>query len=185
MNTLKHCTDIELVLHFQDTQSNQVFGELYQRYYQKVFLYCLKITKNHMDAFDITQEVFIKVNAKLSGLKQPATFPSWLFRIARNQSMDQLNRLKRQKKCSLNEVIELAVESFDSEAILEKEQLFEQLEWAMTQISIEEQNMLTEKYIDNKSIIDLSEKYHLSESAIKMRLLRSRDRVKRLTIKRA
>jgi RNA polymerase sigma factor (sigma-70 family) len=54
----------------------------------------------------------------------------------------------------------------------------EQMETAMTQLPEKDKSFLTEKYFEGKSVQDLMDKYELSKSAVKMRLARSREKLK-------
>lgn len=55
-----------------------------------IFVYnlALKMTKSHMDAEDLTQEVFIKVITSLSGFKRESQFRTWLYRITVNHFLN-------------------------------------------------------------------------------------------------
>ncbi|HLK98455.1 MAG TPA: sigma factor-like helix-turn-helix DNA-binding protein, partial [Hymenobacter sp.] len=63
----------------------------------------------------------------------------------------------------------------------EREEVEDQLiRLAMSRLSAEEQDLLRQKYQDEVSIKDLATYYSLTESAVKMRLKRSRDRLREL-----
>jgi RNA polymerase sigma-70 factor (ECF subfamily) len=47
------------------------------------------------DAEDVTQDVFVRVHRTLSSLRDPATFPAWVCRVARNVAIDHARRAKR------------------------------------------------------------------------------------------
>jgi RNA polymerase sigma-70 factor (ECF subfamily) len=47
------------------------------------------------DAEDVTQDVFVRVHRTLSSLRDPATFPAWICRLARNAAIDQARRARR------------------------------------------------------------------------------------------
>ena len=44
------------------------FAALYDRYEQRIFTFCLRLTGSHEDAADATQEAFVKVLARLPRL---------------------------------------------------------------------------------------------------------------------
>jgi len=56
MGTFRHLTDTDLVVTYQNTNNALAFGELYNRYNEKVFLYTTKILKNREQAMDLTQD---------------------------------------------------------------------------------------------------------------------------------
>ena len=49
-----------LVINFQKTKCNKAFGNLYEIFFSQLFDYVNRIVNMADDAFDITQEAFIK-----------------------------------------------------------------------------------------------------------------------------
>ena len=85
-----------LVLRIQHGES-EAAGELYQRYFDRIYTYLRASLRHHADAEDLTQQVFVSA---LDGLARydadgPASFRGWLFRIARNELVDELRRRER------------------------------------------------------------------------------------------
>ena len=71
----------------------QAFAELYARYRRAV--HAIALTRlPPQEAGDLVQDVFLRALARLSKLRKPDAFRSWLFMIARNRAMD----LHRQRK---------------------------------------------------------------------------------------
>ncbi len=179
MTNFKLLTDTELVIIYQKKQDSMAFGELYNRYNQKVFLYGVKLLKDRATALDLTQDLFIKIATQIKNLKEPVTFVKWLFRIAHN---DCINILKKQSKYKTTEwslTYDRVEEQFDEENALEKEDQMNRLTSAMNIMSPIDQAILMGKYYEKKSVAELQTIYDLSESAVKMRLNRSRTRLKK------
>jgi RNA polymerase sigma-70 factor, ECF subfamily len=64
--------------------SNPAFVNLYNKYKQPIYVFCLKMVCDRAIAMDIVQGVFIKVLERRRQISQPALFKSWLYTIARN-----------------------------------------------------------------------------------------------------
>ena len=60
------------------------FEALYHQYNRRVYALCLRNTHNAADAEDLTQEVFLQVHRRISGLRNCAAFKSWLYRVTMN-----------------------------------------------------------------------------------------------------
>ena len=179
---LKNLTDAELVLVYQNDSDARAFGELYNRYNKKVFLYVLKILKNREDALDITQDIFIKISKSLHSMKDAQAFIKWLFLVARNASIDFAVKNNRTKTSSLETAEEQIEEDFDMEEALLQEDRYDSMATAMSELPSEDKAILTDKYFNGKSVKELTINYNLSSSAVKMRLMRSRQRLNHLTI---
>ncbi len=70
------------------------YSFLVEKYSRAVFGICLGLLSNLQDAEDLTQEVLIKGMREIGGLRAGGQFKPWIFRIARNLSIDTLRRRK-------------------------------------------------------------------------------------------
>jgi RNA polymerase sigma-70 factor (ECF subfamily) len=60
------------------------FQSLYKIYCQKISNYLFRMTGSREESEDLAQDTFIQAYKKLSSLREPQKFQSWLFRIAQN-----------------------------------------------------------------------------------------------------
>ncbi len=76
-------------------EDSTAFAPLYEKYYDRVYLYLVRRCANQSLAEDLTAEVFFKAMRKLSSYKpQQVPFLAWLFRIAHNQLMSHYRKEK-------------------------------------------------------------------------------------------
>ena len=68
------------------------YAELVERYRGKIVSYVMRMLGNYDDAVDLSQEVFLKAYTALDSYRPQYPFTAWLFRIARNASIDELRR---------------------------------------------------------------------------------------------
>ena len=71
------------------------FENLYQLYSPKIFRLCYGYFNDADKAKDITQETFITVFEHLNILKNNTNIPGWIFRIATNKCLRQIENEKR------------------------------------------------------------------------------------------
>ncbi len=180
MNHLQLLTDTELVLAYQNKQNNIYFGELYKRFNPKIYRYCMQLLKDQEMASDATQDIFYKISSRLLKLKYPVTFSNWLYKVAHNHCMDQLKKRNYNYSILDYKIHEIENIDYDFETDSTREIQINQLKQFLNTIPVEEKELLEAKYLDKKSIIDLMSIYKLSESAVKMRLSRARQKVKKL-----
>lgn len=134
----------------------EAFEELYRRYSQKVFSFLINKLKNHADAEDILQKVFIKVHESKHLYNEKFKFEQWIFIISRTSALDHFRSTSRyQNKIKSIEASEI-IESNFPELYLDKNQ----------------QELLELKYIDELSYKEIS--HILNKSEISLRKMVSR-----------
>jgi RNA polymerase sigma-70 factor (ECF subfamily) len=77
------------------------FEELYTTYWQKVFRVCMGYVNDHELAKDLAQEAFIIVLQKLPEFRGEAEVGTWIYRIATNNCLRQVEKQKRFPKADL------------------------------------------------------------------------------------
>ena len=174
---VKKLTDEQLVALFIESQKNVYFEQLYDRYSDKVYRKCLSFVKDDAKAEDFTHDIFLKLVLNLSSYKETAKFSTWLYSITYNYCIDQTRVSKKYSEVGLDENFDVPDDDDDSEmAELEAQRLNK----AMKQIMPEEKSILMMKYQDDLSIKEISESLEISESAVKMRLLRAKEKLRKV-----
>lgn len=173
-NSQLQLTDTELVVAFQSKEDADAFTELYNRYYPKVEHYCLIALSDAQAAQDAAQDVFLKVFEKLPSLQQPKLWVAWLFSITRNVVLSTHKQHARTRLEDVDEFPGIADETTDLEALQEKERKLTALPKLF---ETPDGRILKMKYVEGRSIEQLSHEMDLKESAVKMRLLRARHQV--------
>ena len=82
-------------------RDERALAKIFSDYHQPLYRYCLAIVGDRQDAEDALQETMIKVLRSLPGEKREIALRPWLYRIAHNESIDQLRR--RRKNFSLED----------------------------------------------------------------------------------
>lgn len=177
---LTELDDETLVNLIQRSRSAEYFEVIYDRYAGKVFNKSLSFTKDKAEAEDLTHDIFVKVYFKLASFNFQSKFSTWLYAVTYNFCIDY--QKKQQKE-------QAAIASYIEEEIREMEEpsdqeLFEiqvdRLKSVMNMLSLDERVLLLLKYQDDLSIRELMEVTALSESAIKMRLKRTKAKLLKL-----
>lgn len=173
----KVVADEELVRLYVETQRNVYFEELYDRYVDKVYRKCLSFVKNEAQAEDFTHDIFLRVVLKVGSFKEHAKFSTWLYSITYNYCMDQVRQVKKQAEVALDENFDLEDDTEDLELV---EMQTQGLKKALQKIDPDEKAILLMKYQDNFSIKEISETFKITESAVKMRLMRTKEKLKKI-----
>lgn len=91
------------------------FESIYNNHWQKVFRLCMGYVNNTDLAQDLAQETFIKVWKQLPKFRNESSIGTWIFRIASNTCLRQIQKNKRMPKSELPLEIKQEVLSMDLE----------------------------------------------------------------------
>lgn len=74
------------------------FETIYKTYWQKVFRLCMGYANDTDAAKDLAQETFIKVWKQLPTFRNESSIGTWIFRIASNTCLRQIQKDKKMPK---------------------------------------------------------------------------------------
>ena len=78
------------------------FEVIYETYWQKVYRLCMGFINDQEWAKDITQDIFIIVYKELPKFRNDASIGTWIFRIATNNCLRQIEVSKKMLKTEIN-----------------------------------------------------------------------------------
>ena len=87
----QHLTD-EQLLHLLRKDDKQAFAEIYDRYWEQMSLYVLKITRSSEDACDIVQDVFVSIWKRRYELNISVSVKAYLLKSVRNLSIRYIEK---------------------------------------------------------------------------------------------
>lgn len=169
-------TDEELVLALQRQMDADRFAVLYDRYTTKVFQKCVSMTRDRDLAKDLTHDIFLKTFLNLPKFDHRSKFGTWLYSITYNYCLDALRRNQRHREEEIDERIEAGLpqdERSEEQLMALKAQGLAQV---LQELDPADRALLLMKYQDDLSVLEIQGILALSESAVKMRLLRARER---------
>lgn len=106
MDNMRTLDDAAVVAHAR-TGNMAAFEELVRRYRNDVYALSYHFMRNREEAWDVSQEVFIKAHRALSRFRGDASIKTWLLRIASNQCKDTLKK-RRLKTVAIEDLGENA-----------------------------------------------------------------------------
>ena len=163
------------------------FEQLLLAHQKQVYNLCLRMSGNAEDAFDLSQEAFIRAWRALGQYQFEAEFSTWLYRLTRNVCIDHLRRCKRQSTVALEteqdgEVLELPLP--DSAPGPEEHTLHEErqrvLAEAMRQLPDDYREILILRVVNDLPYDRIAEVLGIQLGTVKSRLARARIQLKKI-----
>ena len=163
---LKSLNDVELVTLAKENKD--AFGELYERYVDKIYRYIYYRFGNSEDAEDLTSRVFFRAMAHVEHYEDRGLpFQAWLYRIAHNLVANHHRDKERRKVIPLDEYIANQLFSSDPEHKTVEKQESERLKAVVHQLPEERQQLLLLKFVHHLSNAEIGEIMGKTEGAIK------------------
>lgn len=167
------------------------FAAIYQRYERRIYAYVFRIMGNPDDAFDLTQETFIKAYQALPRLdpEQELNLSAWLHRIASNACLDVLRRRKliswlpwEHERERGEGVAEPAShdKSGDPENSYEQQETSKQVQTTLRRMSARNRMALVLKEYQDLSCDEIADVMGVSRGAVKSILFRAREEFRKL-----
>ncbi|MBK7636447.1 MAG: RNA polymerase sigma factor [Saprospiraceae bacterium] len=169
-------SDEEALEQYLLSQNVNYFNLLYDRYTDKVYAKCISMLRDQELAEDATQEIFVKILLSLSKFNGKSKFSTWLYSITYNYCIDQIRKVKKENTVTVNDfsrIDQIDDDMYDSEI---KETNVFRLKEVMERLSAEDKSILMMKYQDDLSIRDICNILDKTESAVKMKILRAKEK---------
>ena len=140
--------------------------------YDKIYRYCYFKTGHRQSAEDITQQAFLNLfeYEKKENIKNPLAF---LYTVTGNLCMDEFRRRKREIPEENDILIWKEEETAEWENGEEKTVLSIDVRNALKKLAKDEQELLLLRYVNEMPVQDISKLFHLSRFAVRRRLLKA------------
>lgn len=165
-------SDPELVKLILDPENRQKgFEQLIKKYQQKIYWHIRKMVIDHDDADDVVQETFIKVWQGLQNFRGDAQLYTWVYRIATNESLNFLQKKRRQNHVPLenDDSLDLlnTLENSISQNYVSGDEIQLKLQKALLQLPDKQRLVFNMKYYEDMKYEDIAEITGTSVGALK------------------
>lgn len=156
----------------------QAFGELYERYFDRIFNFIYRQTDDEDLTADLSSQTFLIALKNVERYQfRGVPFSAWLYKIASNEVNKHYRKQKRTKVFSIEEMrvrelIEQANEEYNEEVI---QRLLEYLKELPTDML----HVLQLRFFEDKDFKEIAFILDITESGAKMRTYRALDRLRK------
>lgn len=157
--------------------SEKAFNQIVAVYGPKLYAQIRSIAKSHELTNDILQNVFVKVFQNLSNFKEESSLYTWMYRIARNETLNFIDKEKRRTGVDIDPPI---LELIPGDTFLDHlgEEKISQLLFEAIQTLPEKQALVFElKYFQDLPYSEISALLNTSEGALKASYHHARQKI--------
>ncbi|WP_296313758.1 RNA polymerase sigma factor [Winogradskyella sp. UBA3174] len=146
------------------------FETIYKTYWQKVFRLCMGYANDTAAAKDLAQETFIKVWKQLPKFRNESSIGTWIFRIASNTCLRQIQKDKKMPKSELpleikDEILETNIEK-DIQLLYQYISELQEVERIIISLELEDMNQK-----------EIAEIVGLSEGNVRVKIHRIKEKL--------
>ena len=162
------------------------FEAIFQRYERQIYSFAFRMMGNADDAYDLTQECFIKAYRNLEKTNGDLNVSAWLHRIASNSCLDVLRRRKRIRWLpwdnDRHESLLQPSTPDDPELTVVSNETQQDVQAILNRMTPRNRLALLLREFEGLSTEEIGEVMGLSRSAVKSVLFRARDEFRKLYV---
>jgi len=153
------------------------FGVLYERYFQRVYLFSLLRLRDHADAEEAVQETFTSVFRSIDAYRGESSLVSWIYGIARNTVNNQLRRANARRRRMARARIELVRTSLlmsprTPEDELNLQRSVDQIRDCLASVSDWQAEIFALRHLENLPIGEIARRVSRSSDSVRSSLYR-------------
>jgi RNA polymerase sigma-70 factor (ECF subfamily) len=161
-------SESEVSLIARAARDADAFGELYERYVDRIYNYIYYRVGNVHDAEDLTARVFYRALAHIDEYRdRGAPFAAWLYRIAHNLVANWHRDRSRRHDIRLDEIVGVAGRGDGPEHLAERSEDARVLLSVIGVLPAERQQLLILKFVEGMSNVEIARVMGRTEGAIK------------------
>ncbi|MBN2326649.1 MAG: sigma-70 family RNA polymerase sigma factor [Candidatus Omnitrophica bacterium] len=143
------------------------FEPLFNRYYAAV-VGLIRQYVDESDIEDVAQEVFVNVFRRVNKIESPKAFESYLFRSAKNGSINWLKKKMRLRK--MVQALLYAADSWQVNDSVRQSEKYDALKQALNELPEEKRKIAEWFYVDKRSREEIAKRLNISNSTAYRRI---------------
>lgn len=156
----------------------RAFGELYEKYYDRIFNFVFRQTDDEELTADLCSQTFLITLKNLEKYEfRGVPFSAWLYKIASNEVNKHYRKQKGNKVFSIEET--RIRELFEQDDDVSNEETLQRLMNYLKELPTEMLQVLELRFFEDKDFKEISFILDITESGAKMRTYRALDRLRK------
>lgn len=148
-------------------RARDAFGKVIEHYSSTLYWQIRRMVFNHDDANDVLQNTFIKAWTSITNFRGDARLSTWLYKIAINESITFLNKLRALNHVSIDDDDSFLVNQLASDEYFDGDEAQLKLQRAIATLPEKQRVVFNLRYYDEMKYEDMSEVLGTSVGALK------------------
>jgi len=166
--------------HQQSVTETLSFTDIVDRYRGDLYRICYLRLGNREESEDAVQEIFLRVYRSFNTFKPGKELWPWMYTIAVNYLRTHYARLRRLDTLQERATLNYQQHQEDPTELIEQREMQEEVRYAFQTLPPKLKKVVKLYYMDNMSILDISEILGISRENVKVRLHRARNSLREL-----
>lgn len=149
----------------------------------QIYNLAFRMVGNEEDAYDLSQDAFIRAYNSLDKFRGDSKFSVWLYRLTSNICLDFLRAKRRKRTISLSQLspgdddnidLEVPDERFSPEREFDKKELQKSLQSGLEELPEEQREILLLREVNGMSYQEIADELDIEAGTVKSRIFRAR-----------
>ncbi len=150
------------------SEDNDFVVRAVNEYSDTIFRVAFNITQNRDDAFDVCQEVFLRLIKNSRKIKNDEHLKPWLIRTAINCSKTSVTEAFKRHRADIKEIDNLSVNGIQDDSIM----------FLVFKLPEKYRIVIYLYYYEEMKVAEIAKILKITSSAVKARLMRGREQLK-------
>ena len=160
-------TDREIIYLQRSGEYERAFNAVVEKYSERLYWHVRRFLCCHEDTDDMIQDIFIKIWKALPSFRGDSQIYTWIYRIATNEVLNHLRRLRLMSLIGFDSVGEKMAKKIDEDPYFNGDALQRELHKAIQKLPDKQKLVFNMRYFDEMRYEEISQVTGTSVGALK------------------
>lgn len=161
-------------------EHGEAFEELVRRYQNRIYSLAYRMTGDNVEAYDLTQEAFLRCYAALPSFNPALRFAPWLYRIATNLCINFLQSSRvRKGGADPDLALQMPDHAKQPDSLYEEKELRQRIHQAILNLPAKYRAVVILRHMQDKTYEEIAAILDLPLNTVRTHLFRARELLRR------
>jgi len=158
--------------------NRESFRFLYDRYFDRVYRFCLSLIVRPEDAEEVTTDVFVTIWRRRKNLHEDCSIKPLLFKISRDLAWNHLRKIANQRSRRTEFVAGALGKNRTSRSQYYDDEMQQTLEQAIGDLPPQQEKIFRMRFLEGLDLNQIADELAISKNTVKVHLAKSKNSVK-------